>query len=948
MTAQRTTAILLTAHKAGERQGLLQILSVDKSSKPPAYEKATIDSRSVVGHFGRLPDPLIKALSAFGESHLSKTVAAIKQYFEVQNSPLAYRDFQEKALVKHHYDLFRQVKPWFDTLKWYHSYKGPGERWITGPCRISDRRPYLKFEVIESAGGYCLHAIAEIDGTDHPLKSLERQHFFLRRNEEYFLMPLADQQILDELEKEAAFHPAAADVLRPVLLKIEERYPVKSDVLQECQTIEMPPIPSVLLSELSDTFLMLTPQWTYDGYTVENPWEPETEIRQNGVRIIIRRNQAQEQELKALLESLHPRFPDQHKGYYYLPFAEAQKRQWFPKIYHQLLLSGVDLKGMDMLRHFRYASHLPETDIEWLQEKDNQLTCRFTVRFGKENVPLQELQKILWAGQSTVLLKGGTLGLLNEGWMKQYATLVKHAKIHKQELTIARWLCFSMQEPGDDTSVFVNKNAETWWRQWQQWQGDAQVYPLPSALQATLRPYQQKGYEWMCLMADAGAGGCLADDMGLGKTLQSISFLARAIENRPGMQNLVVCPASLIYNWEQELKKFAPGLSVTVFHGPQRDASVIGNPAQQVLITSYGTFRTEAAQLCTQSYLCVFIDESQNIKNPVAKITRAVGDIRSVYCFTLSGTPVVNNTFDLYAQLHTALPGLLGTREFFKREYADPIDRNGDEAKKQLLQKLIAPFVLRRTKEQVAPDLPEKTEITLWCEMDDAQRALYDNIKEQIRSSLFLDIEKKGMAKAKLDVLQGILKLRQVCNAPQLLPEAAGDKDASVKMERLFEELELVLPRHKVLIFSQFTGVLNLIADVCKRRYISYYHFDGQTPAAQRMEMVKAFQEEGNTTGLFLISLKAGNAGITLTAADYVFLFDPWWNEAVQQQAIDRTHRIGQTKNVFAYKLICKDTIEEKILQLQQRKKQLSADLISTDEGFIKNLAQEDVEWLFG
>ncbi|MBZ4188175.1 DEAD/DEAH box helicase [Niabella beijingensis] len=947
MAAQRTTAILISPHKAGEKQGLLQVLSIDKNSKPPAYETLPLDSRSLLGNFGRLPDPLLKALTAFSETHLSKTLAAVKQYFEVQKGTLSYREFQEKELIKHHYDLLRAVKPHFNTIKWYHSRRGPNDRWLTAPCALSTYRPSLQFEVQQSGEGYCLEGFAEINGACYSLRELERHYFFLRKDQEYFLLSLADHHTLEELSKTNGLQPGNEAHVKTQLLLLEEKYPVKQDLLRSSQTITAEPVPGVLLSELSNTFLMLTPQWSYDGYTVENPWEQETAILQNGERIIIRRNREKENELILLLESFHPRFPDQHKGYYYLSFSDAQKRQWFPKTYHQLLLSGVELKGMDLLQHFRYSSHLPETEMELIRESGQQLIYHFSVRFGKEKIALSELQKLLWAGQNAVLLKDGTLGLLNEEWMERYATSVKHAKVNKQELAVPRWLGFSLQEAGDTDTAFSDTNTREWWQHWQQWQKETIVYPLPRLLQASLRPYQQKGYEWMCLMADAGAGGCLADDMGLGKTLQAIAFLARAIEKQPGMQSLVICPASLVYNWEQELKKFAPALSVTVYHGPRKDATVIGDLQQQVIISSYGTLRSEEEKFNAQSYLTVFIDESHNIKNPAAKITRAAGNIRSVYCFALSGTPVVNNTFDLYAQLNTALPGLLGTREFFKREYADAIDRYGDDIKKQRLQKLIAPFILRRTKEQVATDLPEKTEITLWCEMGEQQRELYNEVKEQIRSSLFLDIEKNGMAKAKLGVLQGILKLRQLCNAPRLLAENRNRGGDAVKMERLFEELEQVLPRHKVLVFSQFTGMLNLIAQVCDQKDIAYYHFDGQTPAARRMEMVTAFQDKNNPVGLFLISLKAGNAGITLTAADYVFLFDPWWNEAVQQQAIDRTHRIGQTKNVFAYKLICKDTIEEKITLLQQRKKQLSADLIGTDEGFIRNLEKEDLEWLF-
>jgi SNF2 family DNA or RNA helicase len=385
-----------------------------------------------------------------------------------------------------------------------------------------------------------------------------------------------------------------------------------------------------------------------------------------------------------------------------------------------------------------------------------------------------------------------------------------------------------------------------------------------------------------------------------------------------------------------------------VYHGNQRRAEQLQQEDIQVIITTYGTLRADAENILSQPYGVAILDESHNIKNPSAQVTRAVNSIKADTCMALSGTPVVNNTFDLYSQLNVVLPGMFGSREFFKREYADAIDRFADEEKIQALQKLTAPFILRRTKEQVAADLPEKTETILWCTMAARQRELYENIKEQIRSSLFLDIKTQGFAKSKLAVIQGILKLRQVCNSALLLPEdERSDCDTSVKTEVLLEELQNILPGHKALVFSQFSTMLDLLAAECDQQGIAYYHFDGQTPANKRTEMVKAFQQEDNTVHLFLISLKAGNSGLTLTAADYVFLFDPWWNTAVQQQAIDRTHRIGQTKNVFAYKMICKDTIEEKIIRLQQKKKQLADDLVSADEGFVKALSEEDIAYLF-
>ncbi|MBO9619452.1 MAG: DEAD/DEAH box helicase [Niabella sp.] len=947
MTEQKISAVLLSPGKTGEKKGLLQLLTVDKTIHPPAYKTEPINSRLAIGTFGRLPDKLLKIFNLFSEESMAKATVPIKQLYDAQQNDLSYPEFQKKELTRYQYDLFRELKPFIDTVKWYHSYPGAAGRMITAPCQLSLERPFIKFNVVREDDHYIIETIVELKNSDSPLHSFQRNAFFIEKDNSYYFLSLRDAQTLDWLETQ--LHRASNDQnqLGRILDALQDKYPVNRNELEHKETIEVLPQPRVLLSELNDSFLMLTPQWLYDGWLVEGDWETETTIHQKDTALVISRNKAAEEELTTLLTSLHPKFADQKRGYYYLSFAEAQKRQWFPKAYHQLLTSGIELAGMDLLKHFRYSQHLPETHLEPAKEDGRAITYNITVRFGKESLSITELQKVLWAGQTAVLLKDGSLGLLNTDWMQQYATLIKHGKVNKQQLVVSRWLQLSLQvsEQPDPTA---DGEVTSWWQRWQHWQQGKAVYPVPASIQATLRPYQQKGYEWFCLMAAAGAGGCLADDMGLGKTLQSICFITKIVEEHPGAQALVVCPASLIYNWEQELKKFAPHVSIAVYHGAQRTSTAIDDPSVQVFITSYGTLRAAEERFAVIPYKVVFIDESHNIKNPAAKITRAVGNLRGDLFFALSGTPVVNNTFDLYAQLNTVLPGLFGSREFFKREYADPIDRYADEVKQQQLQKLIAPFVLRRTKEQVATDLPEKTETILWCDMGESQRAAYEDIKEQIRGEVFSDIKANGIAKSKLNVLQGILKLRQICNSPQLVEEAAAFSSDSVKMNILFDELEQILSQHKVLVFSQFTRMLDLLAETCDQKNIPYFHFDGQTPPAQRARMVEDFQQPDNKTNLFLISLKAGNAGLTLTAADYVFLFDPWWNEAVQQQAINRTHRIGQQKNVFAYKMICRNSIEEKILKLQERKQHLASDLISADEGFIKGLSQEDVEWLFG
>jgi SNF2 family DNA or RNA helicase len=306
----------------------------------------------------------------------------------------------------------------------------------------------------------------------------------------------------------------------------------------------------------------------------------------------------------------------------------------------------------------------------------------------------------------------------------------------------------------------------------------------------------------------------------------------------------------------------------------------------------------------------------------------------------------MNGTGDLYSQFQFLLPGLLGSREFFRREYAHPIEQQGDKEKAAALQKIINPFVLRRTKEQAAPDLPEKTESILWCEMGHDQRMAYESIRENIRSSVFLEIEQKGLNQGKLAVMAGLMKLRQVCNSAEMVKGEDLFCTDSIKTRLLVEELGNIVPQHKALVFSQFTSMLDLLERDLRKAGLPLLRLDGQTRASDRQDLVNQFQQDDGEAKVFLISLKAGNAGLNLTAADYVFLFDPWWNVAVENQAIDRTHRIGQQSQVFAYRMICKNSIEEKIIRMSERKKVVAEDLVTAEESFVKSLTMEDVAYL--
>jgi non-specific serine/threonine protein kinase len=434
--------------------------------------------------------------------------------------------------------------------------------------------------------------------------------------------------------------------------------------------------------------------------------------------------------------------------------------------------------------------------------------------------------------------------------------------------------------------------------------------------------------------------------MGLGKTVQALSFIQHFYDQYGELKALVVCPTTLIYNWENEIRKFTPTLEYHIHHGPQRLRNADELAKHHVIITTYGTLRSDIKTFLQINFDYVVLDESQAIKNPTSKVTKAASLLNAKHRLCMSGTPLQNNTFDIFAQMNFLNPGMLGSMEFFRQEFAIPIDKFGEREQKEHLKKLLYPFILRRTKEQVAKDLPDKTETILFCEMEEEQRKIYDAYRNDFRAKILGTIEEQGIQKSQLTILQGLMKLRQICDSPAILNEEEKFPNYSIKLDELAREITENIGDHKALVFSQFLGMLALIREKLSALGIKYEYFDGSTSAPDREKAIRSFQDDDEVR-VFLISLKAGGVGLNLTAADYVYIVDPWWNPAVEQQAIDRTHRIGQTKNIFAYRMICKDTIEDKIIQLQERKRMLAKELIADDASFVKALSREDVEYLF-
>ena len=894
---------------------------------------------------------IISLIRSLDESGIKAELSNLDKVYAKQKSGIPYEVYIDRAAPRMFHELFRRMSAAGEELRIYHRLRNKDTgNYKVSPSILSSSKAELSFIVHRSHdGGLSVVPMIEIQGERRPLSDFTVFSFLIERDSAYHILAMRDVLTLDWLEKSKPGQYAhnAEQFAERVVSVLERDYEVVKDQVFRVHKIEAEPQHAVYLSEISDTFLMLTPRWDYEGIVIESTDEAEVEQLRNGEIYRVVRHKEAEAAFVEKLRGMHPNFEKQRNGQFYLSFDDAKKKHWFLNVYQQLLADNVLVVGMDMLRHFRYSPHSIHTQMTIGRTIDSYLHLNIKITFGEEKVDLSHIQRTLFNGQKFVLLKDNSIGVITDEWYDQYGAMFKHGKLAQGELIVPQWILLSIEEKYR-SSELKPVIAYEWWGDWQRWQTTEEaMIPVPPTLRATLRPYQQKGFEWMVLLSRINAGACLADDMGLGKTLQTIAFLLHAHAQDPTARFLILAPLSLVYNWKDELAKFAPDLSVYVFHQNNRDIAEYMAAGTQVMISSYGTARSAIDELCLIPWHTLVIDESHNIKNPTAQITKAVYKLSAKNRIALSGTPVMNNTFDIYSQLNFLLPGLLGGPEFFKREYAIPIDRDMSVEKTNALQKMTAPFVLRRTKKQVAADLPDKTESILWCQMEEAQREAYDTIKKQIKANVFLNIEREGFAKAKFSILQGIMKLRQICCAPSLLRDEEITTTESIKLDMLMQELRNNVQGSKSLVFSQYLGMLDMVAKQCKAEQIPYLSFDGSTPLAQRAEMVTRFQDETAPEQVFLISLKAGNAGLNLTAAEYVFLLDPWWNNAVEQQAIDRTHRIGQTKNIFAYKMICRDTIEERIIALQQKKKQLSEELVSEEEGFVKQLSEDDITFLF-
>lgn len=736
-----------------------------------------------------------------------------------------------------------------------------------------------------------------------------------------------------------------AEQLRELVLPLTKEYHVEFDPALVSEIKEGDPEKRIILQEKGD-YLVFQPIFSYKGFETKPGGKNELIIPDGDKVLIVHRDKEKEQAFIQKLEALHSNFIRPEGGQQLaLKGNDVLKNNWFFLFVDAMKEMKVPVFGFEALKNFRFNTAKPQTKIH-ISSNTDWFDARVDILFGEQKVTVADVKKALANRQQFVQLNDGTLGILPEEWIKKYSLLFRVGEGKQNQLRLSKYHMSVIDELYDGRSEeeLVLKLEE----KYDQLKGFNKIkeIPVPEHLAHILRPYQEHGFHWLNYLAEIGWGGILADDMGLGKTVQALSYMHYYRKHHGKLRALVVCPTTLMFNWENEIRKFTPELTHYIHHGGERTRNKEQFAQSEVMITTYGTLRSDIKLLVDIPFDYVILDESQAIKNPSSKVTRAACLLNSRHRICLSGTPLQNNTFDIFAQMNFLNPGMLGSIEFFRQEFAIPIDKFGEPDRKDHLRKLLFPFILRRTKEQVAKDLPDKTETILYCEMDDEQRNIYDAYRNDFRDKILGTIEQQGIQRSQLTILQGLMKLRQICDSPAILNETEKFPNHSIKLEELGREITENISDHKALVFSQFLGMLALIREKLKELEVDYEYFDGSTSAIDREKAIQRFQNDKNCR-VFLISLKAGGVGLNLTAADYVYIVDPWWNPAVEQQAIDRTHRIGQTKNIFAYRMICKDTIEDKILQLQDRKRLLAKDLITDDEGFVKSLTREDVEYLF-
>ena len=624
----------------------------------------------------------------------------------------------------------------------------------------------------------------------------------------------------------------------------------------------------------------------------------------------------------------------------------------------EIAKKGISVLGEEGLFTFKISKAKGKMEIG-IKQNNDWFEIKGKARFGNDEIDIQKVLEAIFQNKRFVELTDDKKAIIPKKWVNQlksysgFFDFSKEVRLSKNHISIVESL--SQISTNVKLDPYVKKAINTFSKF-----NEIKPVPLPKKLNAELREYQKVGYSWLSFLRDHQFNGILADDMGLGKTLQTIGILQKLREEKDSLRSsatsktknsgspfLVVVPTSLAFNWKNELKKFTEGMKVYLHHGQKRFSGKKFEEAlekNELILTTYGVLRNDLEQFKQIEFEYIVLDEAHVIKNPMSIAAKSVCQLKGKNKLVISGTPIQNNLTELWSLFNFLNPGYLGGYDFFRENFVIPIEREHDKNVSSSLKKLIRPFLLRRTKKVISEELPPKTEMILESTFSQDEKEIYENWKDYYKHEIRTSIKEKGLNKSKMKILEGLTKLRQICLHPKMIdPQYEGQ---SAKFDLLMMQIEKIISEgHKILVFSSFVKLLTIAKEDLEKRGIKYSYLDGKTK--NREKIVSGFQDSEEAQ-VFLISIKAGGLGLNLTSADYVFIADPWWNPAVEMQAMDRAHRIGQSKKVFVYKMIAKETIEDKILELQKSKQKLVEDLIVEEESLVKSMDMSDIRKIFG
>ncbi len=665
----------------------------------------------------------------------------------------------------------------------------------------------------------------------------------------------------------------------------------------------------------------------------------------SGSTFLVQRHQAEETELLDTLNGMG----FQHRSNK-LWFLEPEEAIAFLLDSYPKLLESYRVFGEKALSRYkvRTSQSVITASVE-SDENDKWFSLDINIEYDGQSVSLEKIWKAWVKGKRYIQLKDGSYTSLPDSWLEKLAHKLHALGLDPSKPPQQKFKQYEAPILDNILEDFPTVHTDSFWNKLREKIRDfreVRAIEPPKGLNADLRSYQKQGISYLNFLSEYSFGGILADEMGLGKTIQTLAFIQYMVERKYEGPNLIIVPTSVLPNWDREAEKFVPQLRRLIIYGTRRENMFKQIMESDLVVTTYALLRRDLEEFENFEFNSIILDEAQNIKNPNTITARSVRNINARMRLCLSGTPIENNLFELWSLFEFLMPGFLGSQHSFQRGIVKPI-KDGDVETLDYLRTRVRPFILRRTKAEVAKDLPPKVESVTCCALEDAQAELYAALAHKLKMQVLADVDEKGIGKSQMSILDALLKLRQICCHPRLLKIdmpgfsnnlPSGKFDAFKNMVT-----DIVEGGHKVLVFSQFVQMLHIIRQWLQASDIPFCYLDGASK--NRFEQVDTFNNTPEIP-IFLISLKAGGTGLNLTSADYVIHYDPWWNPAVENQATDRTHRIGQTKQVFSYKLICQNTVEEKILKLQEAKRGV-AEAIIPGQDTMQSLTREDLEMLF-